>query len=126
MQDNKLLGFSRKIRVMKFIWILLMFLSFSAFANSDVQPTKAGLESKIERVQNRLNFVEQMVYENNSEIQGLAKAAKDNGLSLVLFAFFCAWWAKSTGRSTLGWFFLGLLFHVFTAIALVTKTEPKT
>ena len=118
--------FLRKVRVMKFIWILLIFISFNVLANSDVEPPQAELESKIERFQERLNFVEQMVYENNAEIRGVATAAKDNALSLVLFAFFCAWWAKSTGRNTIGWFFLGLFFHVFTAIALVIKTESKT
>jgi len=96
------------------------------FASSDAKPTKPDLETKVELVQNRLYFLEQMVYDNDSKIKGLTKAAKDNALPLVLFAFFCAWWAKSTGRSALGWFFLGLLFHVFTAIALVAKTEPKT
>jgi hypothetical protein len=41
---------------------------------------------------------------SNSDIKGLEKAAKDNALTLILFAFFCTWWAKSIGRSALGWF----------------------
>ncbi len=102
-----------------------MFVSFNVFAKSDVEPSETDLESKIERVQVRLNFIEQMVYENNSEIRGVATAAEDNALSLLLFAFLCAWWAKSTGRNAFAWFFLGLLFHVFTAIAIVIKTETK-
>jgi hypothetical protein len=102
-----------------------MFMSLSVVANSDAK-AKLDLENKIELVQNRLSYLEQQVDENNSEIRSLTNTAKNNALPLVLFAFFCAWWAKSSGRSPLLWFFLGLLFHVFTAIALVIKTESKT
>lgn len=66
-----------------------------------------------------------MISDNNSEIQTIAKAAKNSVFTFIMFTFFCAWWAKSTGRNTLGWFFLGLFFHVFAAIALLIKTEQK-
>lgn len=103
-----------------------MFLSFSIFANKDTKTTEPDLKKEIEFVHNRLSLIEQLAYENKSEIQGLTTTAKNNALALVLFAFFCAWWAKSTGRNTIVWFFLGLVFHVFTAIVLVAKTKPRS
>jgi hypothetical protein len=111
---------------MRFSLFLFMLLSFSIFANNDTKTTEPDLEHEMEFVQNRLNLIEQLVYKNNSEIQGLTTTAKNNALALVLFAFFCAWWAKSTGRNTIVWFFLGLVFHIFTAIVLVAKTKPKS
>jgi hypothetical protein len=63
---------------------------------------------------------------SETAISKLQKAINSNGLAIVFFGFFCAWWAKTTGRSALGWFILGLLFHVFTAIALLIKTERST
>ncbi len=111
---------------MRYILVLLSFLSLSVFANTYANSEKSNFGTQIDQLKSRLYYIEQRVTENNSEIETIAKAVKGNALPLILFAFFCAWWAKSTGRSTLGWFFLGLLFHVLTAIALVSKTESKT
>ena len=47
------------------------------------------------------------------------------GLILVLFGGFCALWAQNTGRSAWAWFFLGLLFNVFTLIALLSKNARE-
>ena len=40
---------------MRFIWILLIFLSFNVLANGVVKP---DLEEKIEHIQNKLYFIE--------------------------------------------------------------------
>jgi hypothetical protein len=47
------------------------------------------------------------------------------GLILILFGGFCALWAQNTGRSAWAWFFLGLLFNVFTLIALLSKNARE-
>ncbi|GHE84901.1 hypothetical protein [Thalassotalea profundi] len=110
---------------MKFIRILLIIFSCSTFASDEIKPTTAELETQIKHLQNRLYFIEQSVLDNSSALRNLSRTAQDNILVLVLFAFFCAWWAKTTDRNSVLWFFLGLLFNVFTAIAIVLKTEPK-
>ena len=38
-----------------------------------------------------------------------------------LFGTFCATWAKSSGRSAWGWFFLGFFFGPITGIVLAAK-----
>jgi hypothetical protein len=38
---------------------------------------------------------------------------------LFLYGAFCALWAQQTGRSAWVWFFLGVLFNAFTAIAVL-------
>jgi hypothetical protein len=45
------------------------------------------------------------------------------GLVLFFFAVFCALWAQNTGRSAWLWFFLGLFFHIITALVLLTKNS---
>jgi hypothetical protein len=46
-------------------------------------------------------------------------AAVTPGLVLFLFGVFCAYWAMSSRRSGVLWFFLGLLFGPLTGIALL-------
>ena len=106
---------------MRMMWMLLFLLSFGATAN--VKLAEPDLNLKIEQLSNRVNYFESMIHDNKTEIQTLTEAVTNNAFTLFMFAFFCAWWAKSTGRSALGWFFLGLIFHVLTAIVLVSKTK---
>ena len=40
---------------------------------------------------------------------------------VFLFGAFCALWAQNTGRNPWLWFFLGLLFSVFTIFFVLTK-----
>lgn len=89
-------------------------------------PTLIEMEQTISRLQSKVRSLEYAQNNTETEVTELQEAIKSNGLALILFAFFCAWWAKTTGRSALGWFLLGLLFHVFTAIALLVKTERST
>jgi len=111
---------------MKFILIVLACFSFNAFASNESQTKESITEHKVNVVENRLNIIEEQVDRNSSAVRGLQGTIQNHASALFLLAFFCAWWAKSTGRNALLWFILGLLFHVFTAIALVIKTEPRT
>ncbi|HSM51530.1 MAG TPA: hypothetical protein VLA75_09030 [Thermoanaerobaculia bacterium] len=43
------------------------------------------------------------------------------GLVLFLFGIFCAYWAQTTKRSALVWFFLGLFFAPLTGLLLLAK-----
>jgi hypothetical protein len=43
------------------------------------------------------------------------------GLVFYLFAIFCAYWAQTTGRSALLWFFMGWLFAPITGLVLLSK-----
>jgi len=38
-----------------------------------------------------------------------------------LFGIYCATWARSSGRSAWGWFFLGFFFAPITGIVLASK-----
>ncbi|MDC8831346.1 hypothetical protein [Alteromonas gilva] len=113
---------------MKRIFLFLVFLCFG-FQNTALslaaerQPTIAELEEAVIALQYKVQRLEYNQSNNHSYILKLQESVKNNGLGILLFAFFCAWWAKITGRNAVLWFFLGLFFHIFTAIALIVKTE---
>lgn len=111
--------------MLRYIGIVLLLLCFNVVAETKIETSTSELETKVALVQNRVNLLEQKVYDNSYQIESLSDAAKDNALTLLLFAFFCAWWAKTTGRSAVVWFLLGLFFHVITAIVLISKTVEK-
>jgi Na+/melibiose symporter-like transporter len=113
---------------MKYIWIVLIVLIalFSIFPSNSANIQDVNTEKEIRILKNRVSSIEYSVSQNKTELDAIADVAQNNALSLILFAFFCAWWAKTSGRSSLLWFILGLFFHIFTAIALVIKTERKT
>jgi len=113
---------------MKYIWILLVALSalLATFSSNSATGQDVNTEKEITILKNRINSIEYSVGQNKTELEALTDVVQNNALVLILFAFFCAWWAKTSGRSSLLWFVLGLFFHIFTAIALVIKTERKT
>jgi len=84
-----------------------------------------NIEKEITILKNRVSIIENLVGQNKTQLDALAQVAQNNALTLILFAFFCAWWAKTSGRSSSLWFVLGLFFHIFTAIALIIKTKRK-
>lgn len=47
------------------------------------------------------------------------------GLVLFLFGIFCAYWAQTTKRSALVWFFLGLFFAPLTGLLLLAKNARE-
>ncbi len=110
---------------MKYLFLLMVLLvvGYSGTAPASQAPTITELESQINRLKSRVEYLEYTQNKTKHDISTLQEAVKRTGPALLLFAIFCAWWAKSTGRSALGWFFLGLLFHVITGIALLIKTE---
>ena len=77
--------------------------SVSAQETLDERVTR--LESELSSTKNRLNDVD------------------GEGLTLFLYAVFCALWAQNTGRSALLWFFLGLFFSFFTVFVLLYKNS---
>ena len=113
---------------MKYIWILLVALSglFTTFTSNSATVQDVDTEKEITILKNRVSNLEYLVGQNKTELEALSDVVQNNALALILFAFFCAWWAKTSARSSLLWFILGLFFHIFTAIALVIKTERKT
>ena len=109
--------------MLKYIWVLLILLSVQSSLFADEVNTND--KNKIKRLESRMYHIEMSVKQNKSNVDKLKSTIQNHVLTLVLFAFFCAWWAKTSGRNTMLWFFLGLFFHVFTAIALIVRTEPK-
>ena len=77
--------------------------SVSAQETLDERVTR--LESELSSTKNRLNDVD------------------GEGLTLFLYAVFCALWAQNTGRSALLWFFLGLFFNFITVLVLLYKNS---
>ncbi|MEE2002585.1 hypothetical protein QWY20_14090 [Alkalimonas sp. MEB108] len=115
-----------KRRFLAFVFIIFGF-QYAALASETVaQPTISELERTISTLQSKVRSLEYAQTNTETAVSKLQEAINRNGLAIVLFAFFCAWWAKTTGRSAFGWFLLGLFFHVFTAIALLIKTERSS
>lgn len=105
---------------------LLFGWQYTALASATTtQPSLSELEQTVNRLYSKIRSLESAQADTDTEVSKLQEAIKSNGLAVVLFAFFCAWWAKTTGRSVLGWFLLGLIFHVLTAIALLIQTEHR-
>jgi hypothetical protein len=44
---------------------------------------------------------------------------------LLVFGIICALIANSKGRSAVGWFFLGVFFHIFTLIVVLIVSDLK-
>lgn len=67
----------------------------------------------------RITQVEQRISKLEQRVQQLG----DQGLTLFLFAAFCALWAQNTGRNAWLWFFLGLFFSVITVLVVLFKNS---
>lgn len=114
-------------RVLLTFVILIFGFQHAALASENItQPTISELEQTVSILQSKVRSLEYAQNNTETAVSKLQEAINNNGLAIVLFAFFCAWWAKTSGRSALGWFLLGLFFHVFTAIVLLIKTERST
>jgi len=112
-----------KRKFLAFVFLIIG-LQYAALASeAATRPTISGLEQKISILQSKVRSLEYAQNKTETAVSKLQKALNKNGLAILLFALFCAWWAKTTGRSAFGWFLLGLLFHVFTGIAILMKTE---
>ena len=111
---------------MRFIVVLIIWISFSSFAFSQEPEQPIELSERIEQLEERVSQLAYKLSNTSNEISKLQEGIKRAGLSILFFAFFCAWWAKSTGRSALLWFFLGFFLNIITAIVLIVKTERGT
>lgn len=110
------------MKIKTLIFMLFLFGFSGALWAQDV--TKSDLtEKEISYLKTRIENLEITQSETKQEISAVRNTIRNNGLVLVLFGIFCAWWAKKTGRNAWLWFFLGAIFHVFTGIALLSKTE---
>lgn len=90
---------------------LLCLLCLAGFWASPVFAQSASAEA-IARVENNPDHVRMHI---GREVVDLGPAV------LFLFGAFCALWAQNTGRNPWLWFFLGLLFSVFTIFFVLTK-----
>ena len=71
----------------------------------------------------KVNELESKLSSLSYDTEKLEEEFNRSALAVFFFAFFSAWWAKSTGRSALLWFVLGIFFNFITAIVIVCKTE---
>ena len=89
---------------------MVMALGDTAYAQSSTESQLGALESRVDRLQRRVN-------QNESALRDSGGA----GIALFLFGAFCALWAQNTGRSAWLWFFLGLAFNIITVMFLLSK-----
>jgi hypothetical protein len=108
---------------MKWLLLSLLWLMLSINCHANNSDLAAETQAQIQHLQLELSALAKKQADTSSEVSKLQNRITNNGLALLFFAFFCAWWAKSTGRSALLWFFLGIFFNIITAIVLVVKTE---
>lgn len=106
----------------KFLFLLTLIFGLHSYCHSS-ETSDAEPISELERLQAKVRYLETAQTTTKTDVSELQEAIKGNGLALILFGIFCAWWAKNTGRSGWLWFFLGAIFHVFAGIALLLKTE---
>lgn len=85
---------------------------------SDMEDRLAAQEQKVMTLEQRSDQLET----SNTDLMSQTGYAPI-GMVTFLFGAFCALWAQNTGRSAVGWFFLGLFFNVFTVLALLVKNS---
>ena len=76
-------------------------------------------EQQAGKTERRVDELEQRV----NIAQHDARDAAAAGGAGFLFGAFCALWAQNTGRNAWLWFFLGLIFSVFTVLVLLYKNS---
>jgi len=82
---------------------------------AEVREMKNTIEAqnqKIQTLETRLNATDSDLRQN---LSGYAPMF----IVLFLFGTVCALWAQSSGRNAMAWFFLGLIFSIFTAITVL-------
>jgi hypothetical protein len=82
-----------------------MFFAVPAFADEAIETRVAELERRVHDLP-----------------PPIVRNGPDGGV-FFLFGAFCALWAQNTNRNPWLWFFLGLIFNVFTVIALLIKNS---
>ena len=93
--------------------ILILFAANAAAQPADGQALRQ-LDGRIDQLDTQVNRLSNEMRQNVS-----------NGGLAVLFGGFCALWAQNTGRNAWLWFFLGLLFSVFTVLVLLYKNATE-
>lgn len=78
----------------------------------EMKNTIEAQNQKIQILESRLNATDSDIRQN---LSGYAPMF----IVLFLFGTVCALWAQSTGRNAMVWFFLGLIFSIFTAITVL-------
>jgi len=97
---------------MRFIHAFLFML---VLASSTILPMSAAAQTNDARLadlETRLSRVEQRGSHTDQGVGGVA---------IFLCGAFCALWAQQTRRDPWLWFFLGMIFSVFTLIVLLDK-----
>ena len=108
---------------MKFIFSIMIWVASSSLAYAQPIEIVTAQSEKIMLLTKRVNELESELSSLSYDTEKLEEEFNCSALALFFFAFFSAWWAKSTGRSALLWFVLGIFFHFITAIVIVCKTE---
>ncbi len=97
------------------IWPLTLFLVISLI----LIPERAFAADCGERLECRVQALEQQINDQETELKDLREDAARAGLVLFLFAAFCALWAQNVGRNAWLWFFMGLFFNVIVVLFLL-------
>lgn len=114
---------------MKFILCIMIWVASSSLAYAqpiEIVTEQSEQSEQSEKIMLLTKKVNELESELSSLFYGTEKLEEElnrSALAVLFFAFFSAWWAKSTGRSALLWFVLGIFFHFITAIVIVCKTE---
>jgi hypothetical protein len=66
---------------------------------------------RVASLEARLRIQESQINELRAEVKSADQRAPIS-LVLMLYAGFCALWARNSGRGAVTWFFLGLVFNV--------------
>jgi tetrahydromethanopterin S-methyltransferase subunit G len=85
------------------------------------QDDYSSLMRRIRNLESKVSHLESKVMVQEFDIRRVREKLDDAAIVLFFFAVFCALWAQNTDRNPWLWFFLGLFFHVVTALVLLFK-----
>jgi hypothetical protein len=100
------------VRCCLFVVLAAAWFPGRVWAQGDLEARVGALESRVTNLKLQVADIQSSIRQGGSE-----------GALAFLFGVFCALWAQNTGRSAWLWFFMGLLFNVFTVIVLLSKNS---
>ena len=109
------------------IIVILLALSCIGYADSNESTQIGKLNDRIEMLERKQRSLENVESSKErmvgSRLDKLEDDIEQAGFGLFVSAAFCSLWAMYTRRSSVLWFFLGLILAPFALIALLWKSS---
>jgi hypothetical protein len=101
------------------MWIGIVIVSIALMAH--VRPV-LGQDDRLQKIEQRLNVLEQRNGAASSPFDSI-KSYIPGAFAIMGIGLFCGLWARNSGRDFWLWFVAGLVFNLFTLVAVADVHE---